>query len=189
MQAGVTWEKLWLSLAWYTVVYTKPGLYSWAFRRIHWYMVFHSILNFTLLYYPYFQSESIWSQTYRKQVSIYFTVKWHFMNSMCPCSHACLLHNNENLFCQPVYKIQFSLFFLLSLSWQWKSQMTFDFFPLLFIIFDPHHWHLTFELNEDVYERYGSKWKLWPFIWSKMKQWHKHKDFNIIYHHLIFQLS
>lgn len=33
-------------------------------------------------------------------------------------------------------------------------------FLFLFIIFDPHHWHLTFELNEDVYERYENKWIL-----------------------------
>ena len=33
-----------------------------------------------------------------------------------------------------------------------KRQMTFDFFPLLFITFGPHHLHVTFELNENVYE-------------------------------------
>lgn len=69
--------------------------YSWAFRRIHLHALFHSFLNSPLLYYPYFQSKSIWSQTYIKQVSTYFIVKWHFMNSVCPCSHACLPHNNE----------------------------------------------------------------------------------------------
>ena len=33
-----------------------------------------------------------------------------------------------------------------------KRQMTFDFFPLLFITFGPRHLHVTFELNENVYE-------------------------------------
>jgi hypothetical protein len=155
---------------WYPVVHTKPKLCSWVFRRILLHAILHSFLNTTLLYYPYFQSESIWSQTHRKQESIYFIVNWHFMNSLCPCSYACLLHNNENLFHRPVYKTQFSLFFLLSWSWQWKGKWHLIFFPVLFITFDPHHWHLTFELNENVYERCESKWTfVWSeFVWSEI---------------------
>lgn len=101
MQAEVTRQKWWfsvISFAWYPVVYTKPKLCSWAFGRIL-HTILHSFLNTILLYYPYPQSENIWSQTHRKWESIYFIVIWHFMNSPCSCSHACLLPNNENLFC------------------------------------------------------------------------------------------
>ena len=119
-------------------MHTKPKLCSWVFRRILLHAILHSFLNTTLLYYPYFQSESIWSQTHRKQESIYFIVNWHFMNSLCPCSYACLLHNNENLFHRPVYKTQFSLFFLLSWSWQWKGKWHLIFFPSRRLRFS--HW-------------------------------------------------
>lgn len=91
MHTEVMWEKLCLPVilfTWYKVVYSKPELSSWALRRIHLHIIFHSFLNSSLLYYPYFQSKSTWSQIYMKQVSIYFIVKWHFMNSTCSCSHA-----------------------------------------------------------------------------------------------------
>ena len=46
-----------------------------------------------------------------------------------------------------------------------KANNIWFFSPLLFITFDPHHWHLTFELNENVYERCESKW---IFVWSEI---------------------
>lgn len=56
--------------------------------------------------------------------------------------------------------------------------MTFDFFPLLFITFGPHHLHVTFELNENVYEGVRASEHLFEV---KYKQWNKYerKDFNI----------
>lgn len=59
--------------------------------------------------------------------------------------------------------------------------MTFDFLPLLFITFDPHDWHLTFEWNEDVYER-GVTEHYNPFEVT-YKQWNKyeHKDFDTVF--------
>lgn len=94
MQTEVMWEKLWLSvisLAWHKVVCPKPALQPEHPGELIRMQLCAPFWTLPLLHYPYFQPKSIWSQTYGKQVSIYFIVKWHSLNSMCPCFHACLL--------------------------------------------------------------------------------------------------
>lgn len=171
------------------MVYTKPKLYAWEFRRIHLHALFHSFLNSSLN----FQSKSIWSQTYIKQASIYFIVKWHFMNSVCPCSHACLLHNNETSSADR--HIKFSLVYSFychdhdSENAKWH---------LIFFRSCLLHWSTP--LAFDLWIKWRCIWKLWeqmnviaPLFEVKCKQWNtdKHKDFNGIYYHyhLIFNFG